>query len=111
MCLARSYLCVRVCTLELEVVVIGRRTEVQLQFGYELQISDLPAYAHAQTTHTHTRSKWFIKVYGGNAVVRTGNALSANLPNIRLHHFLSLEVESNKLHLLYFCLLLLIKEK
>lgn len=51
-------------------------------------------------THTdiHTAS---VEVYGGNAVVTTGNALSANLPYVRLPHFLSLEVQSNKLHLLY----------
>lgn len=61
--------------LELEVVVIGCRTEVQLQFGYELQTSELH-------THTHTYAQWFIEVHGGNAVVTPGNALSADLPNV-----------------------------
>lgn len=89
-----------VCTLKLEVVATGCRIEVQLQVGYKLQTSD----THART---HTRIQWFVKVYGGNAVVRIGNAPSANLPSVSLQRFLSLEVESNKLHLPYFELPLL----
>lgn len=30
---------------------------------------------------TYTHTKWSVKVYGGNAVVTPGNALSVNLPN------------------------------